>query len=672
MQTTPADRAPWALAENVSRLRDARDLARQAERDAVNARFGREVVRRPEPYDFGEVRLQGDRRRDLAAARSAERNLTFAGAAAGAVDDVLNNLLAARDLVQNVAQAQADGTLDADGLAAAQAGLDDLLAGVDEAAALRVNGRRVFDGAAAPLVDVEAGDPDALAAALDDYLTDAEGYVDFDGATISRFSAGVQDKSGDDGATVDGREIALRGNAWKSVDLGQSHAITGQTYLEFEFRGTIEGERHGIALEDDDGFTADRVLVTWGDGDSFGHEVGDYDGGGAWQTYRVRVADHIAAGTDFDRLIFVNDDDRPIALGESAFRNVRVVEQDPPPPPAPASNGTGLDVTYYNGQGFGGPVLGTGVDGDVHHDWDEGKIGGHRKDEVSVRWEGRIEAIEAGDYEFRTRSDDGVRVWVNDELLIDNWTTHAAQYDYGSESVTLGVGERADVRIEYFEGSGEATMEFEWRRPGQGWSAVQAGQLYRKGTPDLPPPPVTVDPVQFRGDAPPPPGPGDEGFDPLSVASLDRRPDGPRGHFSAGPDARTGGYELRLGGLDTADLGGAAGRLLELKGGGRLDLSAALDAGTFDATLAALTESLAQARVQRGAIEGFAVASRAFGNVAGSSMAVRDGALGRLADAREATAQAEAARASMRRDGRLLAAAFSDYDRQLVLSALSG
>jgi hypothetical protein len=60
-----------------------------------------------------------------------------------------------------------------------------------------------------------------------------------------------------------------------------------------------------------------------------------------------------------------------------------------------------------------------------------------------------------------------VRVWVNGQLVIDNWTDHAPTYNT-SAAIALAAGQKYDVLVEYFENAGGAVMQLEWLRPGQG------------------------------------------------------------------------------------------------------------------------------------------------------------------------------------------------------------
>jgi hypothetical protein len=57
--------------------------------------------------------------------------------------------------------------------------------------------------------------------------------------------------------------------------------------------------------------------------------------------------------------------------------------------------------------------------------------------------------LPAGRYQLRTISDDGIQVWVDGKLVIDNWSVHESQID----TVPLEGG-RHDLRVRYFQGGG--------------------------------------------------------------------------------------------------------------------------------------------------------------------------------------------------------------------------
>ncbi len=91
---------------------------------------------------------------------------------------------------------------------------------------------------------------------------------------------------------------------------------------------------------------------------------------------------------------------------------------------SPGGSGTGLRGEYYDNQDFTLLKV-TRTDPTVNFDWGNGSpdatIGA---DTFSVRWSGQVEARYSETYTFYTMSDDGVRLWVNNQQLINNWTLH--------------------------------------------------------------------------------------------------------------------------------------------------------------------------------------------------------------------------------------------------------
>ncbi|MBA3441147.1 MAG: hypothetical protein H0T92_14885, partial [Pyrinomonadaceae bacterium] len=95
--------------------------------------------------------------------------------------------------------------------------------------------------------------------------------------------------------------------------------------------------------------------------------------------------------------------------------------------------------------------------------------------EFSVRWTGSIEPKFSEEYTFHTFSNDGVRLWVDEQLIIDNWTEHSVKEDTGK--VTLKADRRYQLKIEYFYTGGAATMKLWWASPTQALEAIPSNQL---------------------------------------------------------------------------------------------------------------------------------------------------------------------------------------------------
>ena len=144
--------------------------------------------------------------------------------------------------------------------------------------------------------------------------------------------------------------------------------------------------------------------------------------------------------------------------------------------PAPTANG--LVGSYYNNTSLSGSAVLTRVEA-IDYDWGSGSPGnGVNADQFSTRWTGSLAASSSGNHRFQTLSDDGVRVWVNGNLVIDNWTDHAPTTN-NSGRVNLTAGQRVSVKVEYYENGGGAVMRLRWQPPGSSnYVAIPLGNLY--------------------------------------------------------------------------------------------------------------------------------------------------------------------------------------------------
>jgi hypothetical protein len=82
----------------------------------------------------------------------------------------------------------------------------------------------------------------------------------------------------------------------------------------------------------------------------------------------------------------------------------------------------------------------------------------------SARWTGYLEAPVSGEYQFHTISNDGIRLWVDGQKLIEDWTDHGEQEDTGS--INLTAGQRYPLRMEYFYNGGQGVSRLWWSPPG--------------------------------------------------------------------------------------------------------------------------------------------------------------------------------------------------------------
>jgi alpha-D-xyloside xylohydrolase len=147
----------------------------------------------------------------------------------------------------------------------------------------------------------------------------------------------------------------------------------------------------------------------------------------------------------------------------------------PPPSLIPTEaletpNGTpGLEAEYFSGTNFE-KSAGKQTDAKVEHIWpgpplQEFPAGLKSLDNFSGRWQGFLIPPEDGEYEIGVDIDDGARVWIDGRLIVEDWENGAARYRSGK--VILHKGQKAAIKIEYFNGTGQRELRLSWRTPAE-------------------------------------------------------------------------------------------------------------------------------------------------------------------------------------------------------------
>src|SRR6476619_7496964 len=86
-----------------------------------------------------------------------------------------------------------------------------------------------------------------------------------------------------------------------------------------------------------------------------------------------------------------------------------------------AQDGTGLLGEYFDNPDITSPVF-SRLDPNIDFNWGDAAPGpGMGADSFSVRWTGWVKPRYTETYTFYVNSDDGVRVWLNGVLILDNW-----------------------------------------------------------------------------------------------------------------------------------------------------------------------------------------------------------------------------------------------------------
>ncbi|MEM7534899.1 MAG: LysM peptidoglycan-binding domain-containing protein [Chloroflexota bacterium] len=115
---------------------------------------------------------------------------------------------------------------------------------------------------------------------------------------------------------------------------------------------------------------------------------------------------------------------------------------------------------YYNNQTFSGQPTVVRTDTRLDFDWGTGSPDPRiPADKFTVYWT-RDEHFTGGYYRFFATVDDGIRVYINDQLVIDSWQIQTASDYYGD--VYLSDEGYYSIRVEYFEFSGLSEVQVHW------------------------------------------------------------------------------------------------------------------------------------------------------------------------------------------------------------------
>lgn len=153
----------------------------------------------------------------------------------------------------------------------------------------------------------------------------------------------------------------------------------------------------------------------------------------------------------------------------------------PPPIETPAEGWFG---EYFNNPNLSGSPLATRIDPEINFDWGTGApMPLFPSNQFSVRWT-RSVSLEEGVYRFYARSDDGVRVWVDNQLIIDEWKP--VQNRTFQADIALGTGSHA-MRVDYYEAFQLASVQVSWQRQSgfTGWRGEYFPNQFLNGSPVL-------------------------------------------------------------------------------------------------------------------------------------------------------------------------------------------
>ncbi len=141
-----------------------------------------------------------------------------------------------------------------------------------------------------------------------------------------------------------------------------------------------------------------------------------------------------------------------------------------------ATESNGLLGEYFFGVNLKRVVL-ERIDSNIDFNWYEFAPAAEvATNYFSARWTGKVQPLYTGTYTFHITSDNGRRVYVNNQLIIDKWITD--QDITYSGSIDLIAGEKYDIVVEYYESSGDANIKLEWESANQTREVIPNSQLF--------------------------------------------------------------------------------------------------------------------------------------------------------------------------------------------------
>lgn len=143
----------------------------------------------------------------------------------------------------------------------------------------------------------------------------------------------------------------------------------------------------------------------------------------------------------------------------------------------PVGNGDGLLGSYFDNRHLSGAPVTNRVEAQVDFDWGLGAPAGiTNADEFGARWTGELQAQYTEPYTLAVETDDGARVWLNEQLIIDDWVD--APHPDATVTVNLTAGQKYLLRIEYYENHFFAGVRLKWSSPSTPKQIVPQSQLY--------------------------------------------------------------------------------------------------------------------------------------------------------------------------------------------------
>jgi glucose/arabinose dehydrogenase len=234
--------------------------------------------------------------------------------------------------------------------------------------------------------------------------------------------------------------------------------INGSTGVATVRYTTANGSSSNPALAGQD-YTTTAGLLTFADGETFKNVV-------------IPILNDTAV-EEPEEFGFGLSEPTGAGLGINRTALIQIIDDDAS---IPTRSGNGLQGEYYDNIDFTNLKV-VRTDATVNYNWSLGSPDPSiAPDTFSVRWTGQVEPLFTDTYTFFTTTDDGVRLFVNGQQIINGFRNQSATEYRGS--IALQAGQKYDIRMEYFDNTGFASAQLGWFSARQARQIIPKSQLY--------------------------------------------------------------------------------------------------------------------------------------------------------------------------------------------------
>ena len=176
-------------------------------------------------------------------------------------------------------------------------------------------------------------------------------------------------------------------------------------------------------------------------------------------------------------------------IGESGPSNVASAT------PQAGLDGTGITGAYYRSPDVPNPkylasqLILTELDPQINFNVDGTRPANVPHDNIGVIWTGAVKAPVTGAYVFSTASDDGIRLYVDGALVIDNFVYQGTTIR-NTAPLNFAAGTYHTIRVTWFQGGGGGVAQLSWSFPGQASQLVPTYALFPDASLFAPPAPT--------------------------------------------------------------------------------------------------------------------------------------------------------------------------------------